>query len=46
LELEPRRWRKPKRLDFRQNEGRVAKFRKDGYDAYDWTKMLHSNKEK
>lgn len=39
LELEPRAWRKPRRLDFRHNKDRVAKF-KTKYDKYDWTKML------
>ncbi|ORY55951.1 CwfJ C-terminus 1-domain-containing protein-like protein [Leucosporidium creatinivorum] len=39
LELEPRAWRKPRRLDFRHNNDRVAKF-KTKYDKYDWTKML------
>ncbi|KAL8293038.1 hypothetical protein RQP46_000732 [Phenoliferia psychrophenolica] len=39
LELEPRQWRKPRRIDYRQNHARVADFRK-GYDKYDWTKQL------
>ncbi|KAM0790527.1 hypothetical protein ACM66B_003397 [Microbotryomycetes sp. NB124-2] len=39
IELEPRRWRKPKRIDFRNNKDRVDKFRKT-YDKYDWTKMI------
>ncbi|KAI5475283.1 cell cycle control protein, Cwf19 [Pseudohyphozyma bogoriensis] len=39
LELEPRRWRKPKRLDYRQNKDRVAQFMAK-YAKYDWTKML------
>lgn len=39
LDLEPRRWRKPRRVDFRQNKDRVAKFRA-AYDRFDWTKLL------
>ena len=39
LDLEPRLWRKPRRMDRRQNEERVAVFRK-GYDQFDWTKLL------
>lgn len=39
LSLEPRKWRKPRRLDRRDNPKRIADFRKM-YDAYDWTKML------
>lgn len=41
LELEPRQWRKPRRIDFRQNQTRIAEFRTGlGYDKYDWTKQL------
>lgn len=39
LSLEPRKWRKPRRLNRRENKTRVADFRKK-YDRYDWTKML------
>ncbi|KAG6832004.1 hypothetical protein H0H92_006040 [Tricholoma furcatifolium] len=39
LELEPRRWRRPKRLDFRANKDRVAQFKKK-YDRFDWTGMI------
>lgn len=39
LELEPRRWRHPRRVDFRQNQRRVAEFKKR-FDAFDWTKAL------
>lgn len=42
LELEPRQWRKPRRLDFRQNQARVEAFRK-GYAKFDWTKQLRSD---
>ncbi|KAF9816911.1 hypothetical protein IEO21_03785 [Rhodonia placenta] len=39
LDLEPRRWRRPRRVDFYQNRERVAKF-KSKYDKYDWTGMI------
>jgi len=39
LEVEPRLYRKPRRMDRRLNEERVKAFRKT-YDKYDWTKML------
>lgn len=39
LDLEPRRWRKPRRMDHRQNKGRVQKFQK-GYAKFDWTGMI------
>lgn len=39
LDLPPRAWRKPKRLDRRDNSKRIEGFRKK-YDKYDWTKML------
>ncbi|KAF7297774.1 Complexed with Cdc5 protein cwf19 [Mycena kentingensis (nom. inval.)] len=39
LELEPRKWRRPKRIDFHSNKERVAGFRKK-YDKFDWTGML------
>ncbi|KAI0086588.1 CwfJ C-terminus 1-domain-containing protein-like protein [Irpex rosettiformis] len=39
LELEPRRWRHPRKMDFRQNRDRVEKFKKQ-YSQYDWTDML------
>ncbi|GAA5942426.1 hypothetical protein JCM3775_006984 [Rhodotorula graminis] len=39
LSLEPRKWRKPRRVDRRETAGRIAAFRKK-YDAFDWTKML------
>ncbi|GAA5979489.1 hypothetical protein JCM5350_003922, partial [Sporobolomyces pararoseus] len=41
LDLPPRAWRKPKRLDRRDNGKRIEAFRKK-YDKYDWTKMLSS----
>ncbi|KAI9509198.1 CwfJ C-terminus 1-domain-containing protein-like protein [Russula earlei] len=39
LELEPRRWRRPRRLDFGQNKERAANFRKR-YDLFDWTGLI------
>ncbi|KAJ7645525.1 CwfJ C-terminus 1-domain-containing protein-like protein [Mycena polygramma] len=39
LELEPRKWRRPKRIDFRSNKERVSEFKKK-YDKFDWTGMI------
>ncbi|KAF7365385.1 Complexed with Cdc5 protein cwf19 [Mycena venus] len=39
LELEPRKWRRPKRIDFRSNKERVLAFKKK-YDKFDWTGMI------
>jgi len=39
LELEPRKWRKPKKVDSKLDKARVEKFLK-GYRKYDWTGML------
>ncbi|KAF9454844.1 hypothetical protein P691DRAFT_770356 [Macrolepiota fuliginosa MF-IS2] len=39
LELEPRRWRRPRKLDFRSNKERVKEFKKQ-YDRFDWTGMI------
>ncbi|KAF8208746.1 CwfJ C-terminus 1-domain-containing protein-like protein [Mycena galopus ATCC 62051] len=39
LELEPRKWRRPKRIDFRSNKERVVDFKKK-YDKFDWTGMI------
>lgn len=36
LDLEPRRWRRPRRLDFGRNKERVASFKKR-FDQFDWT---------
>lgn len=44
MELEPRKWRKPRRMDKRQNEERIKAFKKH-YDAYDWTKMLNQTSD-
>ncbi|KAF7968742.1 hypothetical protein HWV62_29569 [Athelia sp. TMB] len=39
LETEPRRWRRPRKIEFRSNKERVAKF-KQKYNAFDWTGMI------
>ncbi|KAJ7071866.1 CwfJ C-terminus 1-domain-containing protein-like protein [Mycena belliarum] len=39
LELEPRKWRRPRRIEFRSNKERVAIFKKK-YDKFDWTGMI------
>ncbi|KAL0954774.1 hypothetical protein HGRIS_003724 [Hohenbuehelia grisea] len=39
LDLEPRKWRRPRRIDSRSNKERVAQFRKT-YDKFDWTGMI------
>ncbi|TRM64016.1 CwfJ C-terminus 1-domain-containing protein-like protein [Schizophyllum amplum] len=35
----PRRWRRPKRVDFHSNRQRVAQFKRK-YDKFDWTGMI------
>ena len=39
LDLEPRKWRRPKRFDFHSNKQRVAQFKRK-YDKFDWTPMI------
>ena len=39
LDIEPRRWRRPRKIEFRQNKDRVKKF-KQKYDKFDWTGMI------
>ncbi|RDB18086.1 CWF19-like protein 2 [Hypsizygus marmoreus] len=39
LDIEPRRWRRPRKIDFRTNNDRVAQFKKK-YDKFDWTGMI------
>jgi Protein similar to CwfJ C-terminus 2 len=39
LDLEPRRWRRPRRMDFGRNKERVAGFRKR-FDRFDWTGQI------
>ncbi|KAI6027408.1 CwfJ C-terminus 1-domain-containing protein-like protein [Pisolithus microcarpus] len=39
MDVEPRRWRRPRRMDFRFNMDRRAQFRKK-YDKFDWTGMI------
>lgn len=41
LDLEPRRWRNPKKMDKKLDEKRLKEFRNGwGWDSVDWTKML------
>ena len=44
LDLEPRKWRHPRRVDFSFNKSRATKFRKQ-YDKYDWTVMIAKQPE-
>ncbi|KAG9010213.1 hypothetical protein FRB94_010912 [Tulasnella sp. JGI-2019a] len=39
LDIEPRKWRRPKKMDTRGNKERVTKF-KTGYSKYDWTHLI------
>ena len=39
LDIEARRWRRPKRVDCRMNESRTAEFKKL-YSKFDWTNMI------
>lgn len=39
MEVEARRWRRPRRIDFRSNAERVKAFRMK-YDKFDWTGMI------
>ncbi len=39
LDVEPRKWRRPKRIDFRRNSERVAEFQIK-YAKFDWTGMV------
>ncbi|KIO06009.1 hypothetical protein M404DRAFT_139792 [Pisolithus tinctorius Marx 270] len=39
MDVEPRRWRRPRRVDFRYNMDRRTQFRKK-YDKFDWTGMI------
>lgn len=39
LEIEPRRWRRPRRIEARSNAERVIEFKKK-YDKFDWTGMI------
>lgn len=39
LDIEPRRWRRPKRVDRGFNKERVEKFQKK-YNKFDWTGMI------
>lgn len=39
LELEPRQWRRPRRLEWREQKGDLEKF-KAKYKMHDWTGMI------
>ncbi|EKM79325.1 hypothetical protein AGABI1DRAFT_85181 [Agaricus bisporus var. burnettii JB137-S8] len=39
LDLEPRRWRRPRKVDFRSNKERVKSFKKE-YEKFNWTGMI------
>ena len=39
MDIEPRRWRRPKKVDSQFNKERVKKF-KQRYDKFDWTGMI------
>lgn len=39
LELEPRKWRRPRKVPLSSHKERVAGF-KSKYDKYDWTGMI------
>ncbi|KAI0720519.1 CwfJ C-terminus 1-domain-containing protein-like protein [Cerioporus squamosus] len=39
LDIEPRKWRRPRRMELWQNKERVKKF-KQKYDKFDWTGMI------
>ncbi len=39
VEAEPRRWRRPRKIEFRQNRDRV-KGLKEKYDKFDWTGLI------
>ncbi|KAG8908410.1 hypothetical protein FRB99_006615 [Tulasnella sp. 403] len=42
LDVEPRKWRRPRRMDLRANKERVAKFNKK-YAKYDWTHLIEKS---
>lgn len=39
LDVEPRRWRRPRKMDMQFNGSRVKKF-KAVYDQFDWTHLI------
>lgn len=39
MDIEARRWLKPRKLEFRNNKPRVESFKKM-YNKYDWTSMI------
>jgi len=42
LDVEPRKWRRPKKMDLKGNKQRVAKFNAT-YSKYDWTHLIHKS---
>lgn len=39
LDLEPRRWMRPRRVDYRHSKDRIQQLKKK-YEKYDWTGMI------
>lgn len=39
VDAEPRRWRRPRKIEFRQNNDRVKRL-KQRYDKFDWTGLI------
>jgi hypothetical protein len=39
LDLEPRRWMRPRRIEYRQSKDRIQRLKKK-YEKYDWTGMI------
>ena len=39
LDVEPRKWRRPRRLDWREQSGGLEAF-KARYEKFDWTRMI------
>lgn len=42
LDVEPRKWWRPRRMDVKGNKGRVAKFNA-AYSKYDWTHLIQKS---
>ncbi|KAG8862405.1 hypothetical protein FRB96_001475 [Tulasnella sp. 330] len=42
LDVEPRKWRRPKKMDLKGNKQRVAKFNA-AYSKYDWTHLIQKS---
>jgi hypothetical protein len=39
LDLEPRRWMRPRKIDYRHSKDRIQRLKKK-YEKYDWTGMI------